>query len=124
MRRHRHAKTTPSMRQLIVDRIRHQGWTPRAVAQALGISVRTVATWLQRARTGETAFVDGSSRPHRRPGQVSVATTTAIVAYRHRRATAWAISAALGVPRSTDARVRRRAGLNRLARLDARDAAV
>lgn len=119
MRLHRNAKTTPPMRQLIFQRVRQQGWTQRAVAEALGISVRTVAKWLQRARIGDTVLADGSSRPHRIPRQLPLATTAAIVASRHRRATAWTISTTLGVPRSTVARVLRRAGLNRLARLDA-----
>jgi transposase InsO family protein len=119
MRLHRNAKTTPPMRQLIIDRVRHQGWTQRAVAEALGLSVRTVAKWLGRARAGDTALADRSSRPHHLPRQFDVATTAAIVAHRQRRATAWTISAALKIPRSTVARVLRRAGLNRLSRLDA-----
>jgi transposase InsO family protein len=42
----------------------------------------------------------------------------AIVAYRHTRATAWAISARVGVPRSTVTRVLQRAGLSRVSRLE------
>jgi transposase InsO family protein len=119
MKLHRNAKTTPPMRQLIVDRVRQHGWTQRAVAEALGISVRTVAKWLQRARTGDTALDDRSSRPQGSPRQLDATVTAAIVAYRQRRATAWTISAALAIPRSTVARVLRRVGLNRLACLDA-----
>jgi transposase len=110
MKLHRNAKTTPPMRQLIIHRVRQQGWTQSAVADALGISVRTLAKWLQRARTGDTALADGSSRPRRLPRQLSVATTAAIVACRDRRATALTISTALGVRRSSVARVLRRAG--------------
>lgn len=73
---------------------------------------------LPRAQRGYR-LVDGSSRPQRLPPKVSVATTAAIVAYRHRRVTAWTISAPLVVPRSTVARALRRAGLQRLSRRDA-----
>ena len=113
MRVHRNAKTTPKMRQLIVTRAQ-QGWTYAQIAEAIGISVRTVAKWVGRAqRTAE--LVDGSSRPHRQPRRTAAALTQAIVVLRRRRLTAWQISAALGQPRSTVTRVLARAGLNRIA---------
>ena len=46
MRVHRNAKTTLKMRQLIVTRVQH-GWTYARIAAALGLSVRTVAKWVQ-----------------------------------------------------------------------------
>ena len=113
---HRNAKTTPHMRQLIVTRAR-AGWTQRAIAEALGLSVRTVAKWLARARdTG--ALLDGSSRPHRQPRRLAGSREAAIVALRRTRATAWQISTALQVPRSTVTRVLARAGLQRVALLE------
>jgi transposase InsO family protein len=115
MRTHRNARTTLYQRQLLIDRVRRQGWTQRAAAEAAGVSVRTVAKWLSRA---DTELADRSSRPHRQPRRLPVATEAAILALRHTRATAWAISADLGVPRSTVTRVLARAGLNRLAALD------
>jgi transposase InsO family protein len=118
MRLHRNAKTTPKMRQLLVARVTRLGWSARAAADAAGISVRTVAKWRQRARAGETALEDRSSRPHRLPRQLDAARTAAIVACRQTRATAWEISAVVGVPRSTVTRVLVRAGLNRVSRLD------
>ena len=119
MRLHRNAKTTPKMRQLLIDRVTRQGWTQVAAAGAAGLSVRTVAKWLSRARRGDVTLEDGSSRPHRQPRRLDVARTTAILALRHARATAWEISRRLGVPRSTVTRVLHRAGLNRVSRLDA-----
>jgi transposase InsO family protein len=116
MRLHRNAKTTPMTRQLIHERV-HGGWTYAQVAAALGLSVRTVAKWVARARSGEWA--DRSSRPHRQPRRLDVARVTAILAYRQQRATAWEISRRVGVPRSTVTRVLQRAGLNRVSRLDA-----
>src|ERR1043166_3282870 len=34
MRLHRNAKTTPKMRQLLIDRVTHHGWTQAAAATA------------------------------------------------------------------------------------------
>lgn len=118
MRLHRNAKTTPKMRQLLIDRVTRQGWTQATAAAAAGISVRTVAKWISRARRGDTALEDGCSRPHRQPRRLAVAQTAAIVACRHTRATAWEISRRIGVPRSTVTRVLQRAGLNRVSCLD------
>lgn len=116
MRVHRNAKTTPKMRELLVIRAA-QGWTQPQIAEALGISVRTVAKWIARARRGQ-ALLDGSSRPHRQPTRLAGAREAAVVALRHTRATAWQISTALRMPRSTVTRVLARAGLNRIALLE------
>ena len=115
MRVHRNAKTTPKMRQLIVTRAA-EGWTYLRIAEALGISVRTVAKWVARARCGELA--DGSSRPHRQPRRTAPGLERTIVALRRRRLTAWQISTALRQPRSTVTRVLARVGLNRIALLE------
>jgi transposase InsO family protein len=115
MKVHRNAKTTLKMRELIVTRAQH-GWTYARIASALGISVRTVAKWMARAR--EAQLADGSSRPHRQPRRLAGRLERAIVALRRTRATAWQISSALGIPRSTVTRVLARAGLNRVALLE------
>jgi transposase InsO family protein len=118
MKVHRNAKTTPKMRQLLIDRVTRLGWTHAAAATGAGISVRTVAKWVARARQGDVRLEDGSSRPHRQPQRLPLERTAAIVAQRQTRATAWEISAQLGIPRSTVTQVLRRAGLNRVSRLD------
>ena len=118
MRVHRNAKTTPKMRQLLIDRVTRQGWTQAAAAQAAGLSVRTVAKWVGRARRGDATLDDGSSRPHRQPRRVAAPIEAAILRRRQTRATAWQISTALGLPRSTVTRVLARAGLNRIALLE------
>ncbi len=116
MRVHGNAKTTPKMRQLIVARAQ-QGWPYTRIAEALGISVRTVAKWVARVRQrGDVQ--DGSSRPHRQPRRTAPALERAILALRRRRLTAWQISTALRQPRSTVTRVLARAGLNRVAQLE------
>jgi transposase InsO family protein len=116
MRVHRNAKTTLKMRQLIVARV-EQGWTYARIAEALGISVRTVAKWMARARQID-GLHDGSSRPHRQPRRIAASLEAAIIALRRRRLTAWQISAALQLPRSTVTRVLARVGLNRVALLE------
>lgn len=118
MRVHRNAKTTPKMRQLLIDRVTRQGWTQAAAAQAAGLSVRTVAKWVGRARRGDATLEDGSSRPHRQPRRLAGPLEAAIRRLRQTRATAWQISTALGLPRSTVTRVLARAGLNRIALLE------
>jgi transposase len=116
MRVHRNAKTTPKMRLSIGTRAQ-QGWTYARIAEALGISVRTVAKWVSRGQQRQE-LADGSSRPHRQPRRTAPALAQAMVALRRRRLTAWQISTALRQPRSTVTRVLARAGLNRLAWLE------
>lgn len=117
MRVHRNAKTTPLMRQLLVDRVR-QGWTYPQLQEALGISTRTIGKWVGRHRRGEP-LTDRSSRPLRQPRRLDAAREGAVIALRRTRATAWQISTALQIPRSTVTRVLARAGLNRVEALEA-----
>ena len=114
MRLHPNATTTPKTRQLLVQRVTQQGWSQVEAAAAAEVSIRTVAKWVQRSRRGDRALEDRSSRPHRQPRAVAPRRVAAIVAYRQTRATAWEISARLGMPRSTVTRVLQRAGLNRV----------
>src|SRR4029077_16056031 len=81
---HRNAKTTPTMRALIVQRIRQEQWSPAAAAAAAGGRRRTAYKWLRRDRLGgQPALEDASSRPHRQPRRTSAATVVAIIAARH-----------------------------------------
>lgn len=115
MKTHRSAKTNVYQRELLIRRVRHEGWTQPEAATAAGVSVRTVAKWLTRART---ELGDRSSRPHRQPRRTSPTVEAAVVALRRTKATAWQISAALKMPRSTVTRILARAGLNRVALLE------
>jgi transposase InsO family protein len=101
----------------MITRVQH-GWTQRQVAMAAGVSVRTVAKWVQRGRYGAEHLADRSSRPHRQPRAVAAGLQAVIVACRQTRATAWEISRRVGVPRSTVTRVLSRAGLNRVSWLE------
>lgn len=116
MTTHGSAKTNVYQRQLLIRRVRRQGWTQQRAAAAAGVSVRTVAKWLARPRR---ELADRSSRPHHQPRRVAATTEAAIVALRGTRATAWQISAALTIPRSTVTRVLARHGLNRVPAVDA-----
>ena len=120
MKLHRNAKTTPHMRALLVERIRHHHWPVSTAATAAGISVRTAYKWLARHRTGGAAALDDRrSTPHRQPRRTAPDVIARIVAARYARRTAWAIAVQLQIPRSTVAAILARAGLNRLARLTA-----
>ena len=50
MKLHRNAKTTPTSRLELVLRTVDDGWRYQAVAEGYGVSVRTVAKWVQRFR--------------------------------------------------------------------------
>ena len=109
---HRNAKTTPQMRQLICDP-RPPGLDAAAGGRRVGPE-RPHRRQVGRTRRHDT-LVDGSSRPHRQPRRTSARVEATIVALRRSRATAWQISAALRMPRSTVTRILARAGLNRVA---------
>lgn len=115
MKIHRNAKTNVYQRRLLITRVRRWGWTHRRAAEAAGVSVRTVAKWLARPRR---ELADRSSRPHRQPRRTSPAREGAVIGLRRTRATAWQISKALKIPRSTVTRILARAHLNRIAYLE------
>ena len=119
MKLHRNAKTTPSMRALLVHRVRTLHWPVATAAAAAGVAIRTAYKWLARYRLGGApALEDRSSQPHRQPRRTSAAVIRAIVTARHERLTAWAIAVRLQVARSTVAAILARLGLNRLAALE------
>ena len=65
---HENARSTPRSRATLVSRVREQGWSPGAAAQAAGISVRTAYKWLRRHRAeGEAGLRDRRCRAHSRP---------------------------------------------------------
>jgi len=116
---HSLARTTPRSRAVIVQRVLVQGRSVLWTAQAFGISSRTVYKWLERyRRDGVTGLRDRSSRPHRSPMQLEPSRIELVVRLRRCRQTTPQIARSLGMPRSTVARVLRRAGLHRLQCLD------
>lgn len=116
---HKNARLTPRGRALLVQRVVEEGLRPTEVAQAAGVSVRTVYKWLKRFREeGPAGLSDRSSRPEHCPHAIAPAIQERIVAQRQARHTYRQISQALGVGQSTIARLLRRQGLNRLSALE------
>lgn len=116
MKLHGNARLSPYQRDLMCDRVRHQGWELQEAAEAAGCSPRTVARWLVRYDAGE-AMTDRSSAPHRRPRRTPPELEAEIERLRRLRMTSTAIAAALQMPVSTVCAVLARLGLNRLSRL-------
>jgi transposase InsO family protein len=114
MKLHRKAKTTPASRAALVQRA-VAGEAYDVIATGMGISVRTVAKWVQRSRMGgPAALEDRSSRPRRTPHQTPPGAIALIRQLREQHGLpAWAIGRALNVPRSTVGAWLRRLGLNR-----------
>jgi transposase InsO family protein len=121
---HDNARTTRHSRMLMVQRLA-SGWTVAAVAQAQGVTPKTVRKWRERyAAEGEAGLADRSSRPHGSPNRLNDAQTDEIVALRRQRMTSPAIARRLRRPVSTVGLVLRRAGLGRLAALDPKPAVI
>lgn len=51
---HKNARSCPSSRALLADRVQRQGWSIVAAAQAAGMSRRRASEWLRRVREGES----------------------------------------------------------------------
>jgi transposase InsO family protein len=115
MKLHRNAKTTPISRLALVRRVQFDRWSYQAVAEGYGVSVRTVAKWVQRFREqGAGGLEDGSSRPRQTPHVTPAIRVTFIRQLREQHGLpAWAIARALRMPRSTVGAWLRRLGLNR-----------
>ena len=117
MRLHGNARLTPHGRTLMCQRVREQGWSPRAAAEAAGCSERTCYRWLARYDAGE-ALRDRSSAPRSVPGRTSRRLEALIEALRRQRWTSTRIAARLQMATSTVCAVLARLGLNRLSRLE------
>ena len=102
MRCHANARLCPIGRRLLVDRVEREGWTVRAVAEAAGVSERTVCKWLSRWRAeGEAGLLDRSSAPAVIANRTSEQTIAVIAALRRLRMTGPQIAEVLDRPVST-----------------------
>ena len=119
MNSYKYAKTTPKSRELIIDRYT-SGQRQQAIADALGISRRTVCKWVKRwNEEGDAGLQNRSSRPTRSPNKLAEACEDAILqARRTKRLVARKISAALSIPLSTVSAVLKRNGAGRLIDLE------
>jgi len=103
----------------LVQRVRELGWAVTRSAAAAGISRRTAHKWLGRHQADDLQSLhDRSSRPRRQPGRTPRMWEEMVVLLRRCRMTGPQIARDLKLPRATVARVLRRAGLERLSKLD------
>jgi len=116
MNTHKNARLTSHGRALLLSRVHDEGVRPAEVAQAQGVSVRTVCKWLRRFRAeGSAGLGDRTSRPVRSPFATDAATVKQLIARRHQCQTYRQIAQALELGQSTVARLLKHEGLNRLA---------
>jgi transposase InsO family protein len=119
MKLHANARTCPNGRRLLVGRVREQGWSVMAAAEAAGISERSAYRWLARFREeGEGGLLDRSSAPKRIPHRTPAERVEAIEALRRLRMTAAEISELLSLPLSTVSAWLKRIGLGKRSRLE------
>jgi transposase InsO family protein len=105
---------------LMIGRLQ-SGWSVASVAQAIGVTPKTVRKWQHRyAAEGPAGLVDRSSRPIHRPNQLDNSAQAEIEALRRQRLTGPAIARQTRRPVSTVGAILRRLGLGRLAALDLR----
>ena len=115
---HKNAPLTPAGREMMVRRVL-AGQTPKAVATAFGICVKTVNKWLARFQAERTAgLIDRSSRPHRLYRPTPQAIVERIERLRRQRWTGKQIAQEVGVAPATVSRVRQRLGLSRMRDLE------
>lgn len=107
---HRNARLNVHGRQLLIMRVREQGWAISHAAKAMGISRQCAYRWVARFDAeGLAGLADRSSRPHHCPNQTSANLEEQVLAARteHRRGQDW-LGPELGVPARTVSRVLRR----------------
>ena len=112
MNAHKNARTTPYVRELMTVR-RREGWPVGEIAEAAGVSSRTVYKWLAR-KSGE----DRSSRAHRIANRLADPIVSEIASLRHQRMTGAALARRLKLARATVAGWLRRLGMGKLRLLE------
>ena len=84
---HQPARTTPRRREALVHRIARGAESGRDVAEALGVSERTIRKWVQRYRTeGAAGLRDRSCRPQRQPTATAPELVTWVLRLRRQQA--------------------------------------
>jgi len=116
---HKNARLTPRSRELLVNRVTVQGQPIPEVAQAMGVSVRTVYKWLARYRAeGLLGLADRRSRPATSPTAVGKPLRDRVIELRRERRTFRQIAQETGISLSTVGRILHRAGISRLRDLE------
>jgi transposase InsO family protein len=113
MNLHENARLTPKGRELLIERL-ERGERPSDVANAMGVSVRTVYKWRRRYLDGgRAALQDRSSRPRHSPARTAATSEAQVVELRKQKRTYDRIADQTGLSRGTVARILVRHGLNR-----------
>ena len=114
MNLHRNARTTPASRASLVRRVLSEGQSPKAVATAFGVDVKTVNKWVARfVAEGPAGLADRSSRPKRLRDPTPSETVERIIALRRQRFTGQQIAQQTKVSPATVSRILRTAKLSR-----------
>ena len=115
---HKNARLTVHSRAELVGRVL-RGRTPKAVAMAFGVDVKTVRKWVERFRSeGPTGLADRSSRPNALRRPTPPQTQELIIALRRQRWTGQQIANQTNVSPATVSRILRRARLSRIRDLE------
>ncbi len=119
MNAHQNARTTLYIRELMAARF-DAGWSVNEIAEAVGVSVRTVYKWLERHRRGGPAALhNAGSAPARVANRLADPMIAEIARLRReRRLTAAAIARRMRLARSTVAAWLKRLGMGRLKLLE------
>ena len=116
---HKNARTTMRSRAELVRRVLQERQSPKAVALAFGVDLKTVNKWVARFKSeGAQGLKDRSSRPHRLNRPTPPLVVEQIIALRRQRLTGQQIARLTGVSPATVSRVLRAARLSRAKDLD------
>jgi transposase InsO family protein len=103
----------------MVRRVLDERQTPKAVATAFGVDIKTGGKWVARFKAqGAAGLQDRSSRPHRLREPTPPETVEQIVALRRQRFTGQQIAQQTGVSPATVSRILRAARLSRMKDLE------
>jgi len=115
---HKNARLTPHSRADLVRRV-EAGQPISAVAEAFGVSIRTVRKWIARFKAeGIEGLRDRTSRPHRLYRPTPPAIVERVEALRRQRWTGKQIAIELGISPATVSRVLKQLGISRLRDLE------
>ena len=116
---HKNARLTVHSRAELVRRVLSEGQSPKAVATAFGVDVKTVAKWVGRFEAeGPAGLADRSSRPHKLHRPTASETVEQVMALRRQRFCGQQIARETGLSPATVSRILRAAGISRARDLD------
>jgi transposase InsO family protein len=121
---HKNARLTAHSRAEVARRVL-EGQTPKAVATAFGVDVKTVAKWVKRFRSeGPLGLADRSSRPKALRQPTPAETVEQIIDLRRRRWTGQQIAREAKVSPATVSRILRKVRLSRIRDLESPEPVV